>query len=707
MKKTVVFVLIALLSTPPISACGPYGIEAAFWWTERPGPELDRFANGELGILQPGLKHQYRYIAWRYLSGIEDGRNSDLLTGLIDPPPDFSRPAVVDEWLEARRAVAGAPDVTWIPNSTLIENEDGSYDYIINCLDDAFRNATETLQRYLESYGAGAPETADWLGAQDDVFKFCGGESTIPEPLDTTADLIADRAYQIATAHFYATRFDEAQKHYAALAAGSSRWAPLADYLVARAQLRGGRFDDAVAHLQALTESSPDNPWHAAAGRLLAYARLRTDPQTAYDALSQALNAPHADERLKQHLIDFHFLLHEDNSRGRELERDDLGHWFHLLETAEGAGHHLFSVASQNLESNPDNNAWLLGTLATAPDGTTTDRLLDPAAAVPKDSPAYLTLAWNRARLLASDNQLDAARAILDDLLANKESLPSLADVNRVRALRASLSENLSEYLGLMVMKPVSVGYDIDWNGEPDFVPEPPPSLDPLLPYNAIEVLNHGLDNPELLNVLKGDLLPTHLRKRLAVVLWTRAAVNGDAETARTVAPIVQELAPTLRDAMANYLNAEPEDRDFEAAFILLRHPGMSPTLRSGPGRQTKDLSEMDSHRDNGWCDDPLRIQALPGQRVISQESLAAVQGGFPEIQASAVQLGEIILQHAQTNNKDPRMAEALHRVVRATRLGCWREDGYGTISKAAFEALHQRFPGSTWAEKTPYWFDE
>ena len=52
----------------------------------------------------------------------------------------------------------------------------------------------------------------------------------------------------------------------------------------------------------------------------------------------------------------------------------------------------------------------------------------------------------------------------------------------------------------------------------------------------------------------------------------------------------------------------------------------------------------------------------------------------------------------------DQRLAEALHRVVRATRLGC-TTDASGNVSRDAFTLLHKRFPKSEWAKKTPYWF--
>ncbi|MBK5299233.1 MAG: hypothetical protein JJE40_18940 [Vicinamibacteria bacterium] len=67
-------------------------------------------------------------------------------------------------------------------------------------------------------------------------------------------------------------------------------------------------------------------------------------------------------------------------------------------------------------------------------------------------------------------------------------------------------------------------------------------------------------------------------------------------------------------------------------------------------------------------------------------------------------ELGRRVLDWARRNPTDPRVPEALHRIVRATRVGC-TTDATGTISRSAFELLHSRYPKSPWAARTPHWF--
>jgi hypothetical protein len=51
-------------------------------------------------------------------------------------------------------------------------------------------------------------------------------------------------------------------------------------------------------------------------------------------------------------------------------------------------------------------------------------------------------------------------------------------------------------------------------------------------------------------------------------------------------------------------------------------------------------------------------------------------------------------------------LADALAIAVRVGRYGCSRNGANGDASNAAFKVLHQLFPKSTAAMKTPYWYD-
>ena len=62
------FVLLLVLFNSSIFACGPFTLEAVFVFTVHPAYPLDRFAHGELGVIQPSYARSYLYVAYRYLS---------------------------------------------------------------------------------------------------------------------------------------------------------------------------------------------------------------------------------------------------------------------------------------------------------------------------------------------------------------------------------------------------------------------------------------------------------------------------------------------------------------------------------------------------------------------------------------------------------------------------------------------------------------
>jgi hypothetical protein len=210
-------------------------------------------------------------------------------------------------------------------------------------------------------------------------------------------------------------------------------------------------------------------------------------------------------------------------------------------------------------------------------------------------------------------------------------------------------------------------------------------------------------------------------------------------------------LAPDL-DTLATA--AAGDERRFVIARFLLRYPGLRPFMTSGERRTTidwakapptstqDDLAELDGLRDNWWCALSLSpttagrvttyesyqpgIYARSGTRVdavtaslyehpervawpdfltVNEKARAQREWQMLETIAGAPDyLGRKVLTWAASHPTDPRLAEALYRGVRATRLGCTTDES-AAVSREAFTALHKLFPASEWAKKTPYWF--
>ena len=220
----VVLIFLALFHDPlTAAASGPFFPRAVFTYKVHPHFPLTQFARGELGILLPTYRPSYLYVAYRHLAGLGLDRDEErAVLALwkealyVNPEPELS--GTLKAWLEARSKVPGSgPPPEIDAYRRLIA---ASFFTYVNCWGDAFRVAARTLQERAKQFGASSPEVREWLEAQDKVFANCSGGEYIPSPAGPASPALirADRAYQIAAAHFYAGHFDEAEKRFREIA---------------------------------------------------------------------------------------------------------------------------------------------------------------------------------------------------------------------------------------------------------------------------------------------------------------------------------------------------------------------------------------------------------------------------------------------------------------------------------------------------------
>ena len=224
---------------------------------------------------------------------------------------------------------------------------------------------------------------------------------------------------------------------------------------------------------------------------------------------------------------------------------------------------------------------------------------------------------------------------------------------------------------------------------------------------------------------------------------FTRVLLIDDLSTAREMLSEVARAAPSLATPLAALNTSDDQRLRDEAALLLLRTPGLRPFV---PALNFRDyeaafhkvdgLKALSAFRDNWWCamgppegdtryyftprlqyggplvgstqqplyNDPTTA-AVPTFLTSADRQEAADQWrALQQIDAGPNELGRRVLDWARRNPTDPRVPEALHRIVRATRVGCTTE-ATGTISRSAFELLHSRYPKSPWAARTPHWF--
>src|SRR6185295_2234887 len=254
LTRTIVAVLIiSLLSVflpRNAEACGPFFTNSIFVYSVHPDFPLERFAGGQIGVLQASYARSYLVAAYRNLIG--EKLNDEEISGLkslwderlnygggVD---DFDW---IKKWNAARAKVPGTAEAKI--SAFRSREKPHEYETYVNCHEDAFVSAEASLNDRIKRFGADSPNVREWLKAQDVVFSNCREGANMPEaaPADLDKLIRADRAYQIAAAHFYAAQFTEAANDFDAIARDSaSPWHDVAPYLAARAVLRKGSLAD-------------------------------------------------------------------------------------------------------------------------------------------------------------------------------------------------------------------------------------------------------------------------------------------------------------------------------------------------------------------------------------------------------------------------------------------------------------------------------
>ena len=785
MLRVVFVVLICVVMVFPLTqvlACGPFFPEAIFSYSSQPDVPLDHYVSGELGVVQPTYRRAYLYVAYRYfnaqaLSHAEQDATLALLNQRLSSEGMSStteaKVSTSEQWLTARGQVPGVPAIREIQTDRRIQiaSPYGGgmyYDTLANCLDPAFVTAAGTLNERIEQFGADSPATREWVKAEDAVFNNCGDTKGYPIDVPVAADaslpeiIRADRAYQIAAAHFYAEDFDGAGKLFAEIARDShSPWRAISALMVARARIRAATLstakpEDGLAVLREAGEmlakiiADPSlSKVHDGAERLYGFVRFRTDPAGRTHELAAKLEKP-GDANLGQDLDDYTGLLQLGPTRftsdlspqelatryiafAKDVRSDDLTDWiFNLQDYSKDARAH----AMERWRAT-SSNAWLIAALMrTQGSDADAEGLLTASRKIEANSPAYTTAAFHRIRIETEAGHRDAARTELDAILARAQQKFPRSSLNLFLAARMSLARNLDELMRYSVRVPTVVNMDYG-------IPEP--SNDQMLDRDGALAFTRRMPTALLVRAAEEEILPTLLRINVVESAWVRAVVIGDdanamrlalamgkikAKNGGTSPPVDIDVEPEVAAAMKDYVAApDRAARQFVAALIILRMPGLRPYVPFGAARG-EAVGETDRFHDNWWCGMPDKPMGQMGDRQnpVSQanynrwavdprmdspiEFLSAKERQTAEEEwtklvaagAGPAWLGEQTVAFAKLHRADPRVPEALHLAVLSTRYGCGDKQS-SAQSHAAFDLLHRWYPNSEWTQKTPYWF--
>ena len=727
MKQLPFIVFFAVVS---VLACGPYISEVLPVETVRPADLTAYNERGELGVVRPQFARRYLVQAYRRMTG----REALPAVGRFGPEIDENATDARKQWSEAHARFAGVA-----PPPIQTERNIGDYQWITNCLGNAFASAAQTLNERAARYGAGSSQVREWIEAQDRVFQNCREENlALPDPPSASADSTAraDRQYQMASAYFYAMRYDEAVQRFRAIAADqTSPWQHYGRYLAGRARLRQAttakeldraRLAEAETELQLVLKDASARSLHASTRGLLDRIALTAAPADRLRLLSAELGSAAAPtdqaltdyERLMDAAVGDTTTYEYDKIPNRAaLAATDMNDWILVMQGSGSAAGQRALTQWKQTSSVP----WLAAALWKAtPDSPEAPALLQAAERIERPSPAFYTIAFLRVRLLTLRGRNDEARTALAAL-----SAPDAETVNLLTALRFKLARSMDELLAAAPRLPVS-NRDIGWT----YIDERKLTTDPIFDDDAGVVFNERLPLARLVEASKSGSLPARLRMRVASAAFVRALMLKRYEEARAIAPILGKLSPSVAADMRRYEAATgPDDSHLAGLRVLLRTPGLRAAVKGiedDADQGEKELSRTFDHlfRRNWWCgfdkgefdrsDATSQILRLayhdgdvPYPAFLSAEEIAATKAEWAALTAVGTApnylAGESV-KWARARPTDLNAAEALARAVEGTRWGC-KDKATPAASRTAFQTLHKLFPKSEWAARTKYWY--
>lgn len=775
------FAAVIVSAASPVWACGPYILSPIFELRTHADLPLADYLAGKPSIVSGSFGDQYLYVFYRQMEGYKftDFEQKQITAameneifyrdGQADPRSVGQTGTTdrLDEWIKARSK--------FVPDSKPIETDkqiDSGYSYYRNCLPDSFHTATETLSARAAKYGR-SDALNEWLAGQDAVFSNCSDATEIPKGLDPAAPewLRQDRAYQIAAALFYRGKLDDARQQFETIAddAGSP-WRNTARFVVARTLIREAGFtaddpDDtgasktrnelygkATDRLEAIIKDPAMSDFRASAVRLLGLVKYRTIPAERRKELAGILVKPSENRNIYNDLTDFAWLnsrvANDAETRGMKIEEeeatkagkeyywnyelklrdvpesdrpDDLTDWIFTYRAVDGFAHafkrwkessklHWFVAAMSNATSGPDGEV---------------RQLLDEAARISPDSPAFATVRYHQIRLLLSSGDRSKAKSLLDDTLARLTKLPRSTE-NRFLEQRTTLAANLSEFLKFAQRRAVIFDWGEDGREEGTSTDEDGAAKTwkdrTMFDTDAVAFLNEKMPLSVLREAALSNDLPPYLRKFVTTAVWTRAYALRDTKILAEFGPLVAKQAPEFQTYLAKYVAARTvPDREAAALLAILRYPTIQPYVPVGFGREDSESTTIDSIRGNWWCAEDQSQgrdsayntyginypDAYPDFLTAAQKAAAARElKQLADLGNGATMLARRAVEFANANPRHPLTPEILHFAVRSTRYGC-TDAQTGKFSKAAFDLLHKRYPRSSWTTETPYWFGD
>lgn len=785
LHRLVLAVLVALLAFPAYS-CGPDWAEAVFVKKHGPDTPYNYFARGSLGVVQPGYRTRHLVIAYRYLNhlplSVEEQQSAlkanELFNSTWDTDqqhPNLQHGGFL-AWIEVRKALGSVDD--FLPTNPFGTDNGWQFNfYFENCLDDAFANAARTLLARQSAYGGRSADVVEWARGQDAVFRNCDKNNAPPMPLPDSAAkwLRDDRAYQQAAALFYERKYDDALSALSAIAADtSSPWSAISRYMVGRAMVtravdlevyyppfgsdpskelppdqRRARYLDllhiARTELLAMRAEARMQPLAHAIDAMVDRVNSRLEPELQARVLSARLTETIPDKNFYQDVLDLSYLLSDDSdvndsaltkrpqillpAPGNEPERRgaEMLTWMKALRASDG-------TASLERWRASHSTAWLLNALTFAkPEDASTQELLNAAAAVGRDDPAYIAVTYHRFRLLPAT---PSARNELLKVLPQLTNSESISTRNLFAELDARSAPDLNAWLKPAARKPAAEATgseEDDFDTKPSSQPCGPARRDAdtsLFASDAATILNTRLPLRLLAQAAEGTVLPPNLRYQVAQATWTRAVLLDRRDLAAHMSPILGQCNAKWQPVLSAYDHAKSDkEKKAAALFALMRFASTEPNVREGNYR-VDGFAKYSYYRDNWWCftvppnarskntstaqydeDTGWGFTSMAHPEVADPEFLTVADRAEAAQEIAALRLvprasaylPTEALSWQRTHPRDPRAPELLGEAFRVARNACSGKTS-SNLEHELFNTLHREYPTNHWTKRYRSW---
>ena len=752
--RTIMAILLgaSLLGTQAVGSGGPpltpdyvtaYALDPA---------DIAALSSGHLGIMKGAAPPAVLYLDWRLLHGWTVGADAgkSLATPCCGSQTDRSF-----AWVAERDKVPGiGKNVYYVA----ADRPGPDYTSTPTCFADAFDTAVKTLDDRMARYGAASPAVGAWVAAQDAVFKSCSTpDITLPAaPVGAPAWLLADRVYQTAAIALYDGRLTDAQAAFAAIGRDrTSPWQPLALYLQTRAIQRAAllqpdtaTFARAHAALDKLAATPVGTYGRGETDRMREVLAYREHPRDLLARLDHELSDPVPTPDIAVKFKDYMSL-----SKAAP-DTPDAADWIRTVKAkdrAAGLAHAQARFGSTHA------TAWLIAALSLAmPDDPTAAALARAAAALAPADPAWLTAQYHSIRLTSAHTGADAIRARTEAILARADLTRS--DRNVFAAIRTQVATGLADFVRFGLRRPyctATVGCVTgDW-----------PGGDGLLGKRGTTYVAWGGDARAIIDRLpmaprirlaSDPAVPGELRLDIALTSFARAVelqdnaaidqlagmlvpllpqVTSDWQAIMRTRPgadkrfaefLVMAKIPTLRTDLASYTRPEgATDRDFGGYWVswMIVAPGHP----AGPRRLPPDAAYMpQGYWDEGGDPNaggsqprpdlacltqcgagsfplnapPFSVPLLPAAMHERRSFLVATSADLPP---GSTSIWDEALAYVRARPRDPRAAETLYRLIRVARWG----GNHDHVGRRAFDLLRARYPGSSWARRSPFFYDD